>query len=69
MVVLLVFETLEDHQALVSVVRHFKDSDSPCFRSARHSDSNDSLHVQCGIDDSRILVLSFFFFFVGRVFY
>jgi hypothetical protein len=33
---LLVFETLEDHQTLVSVVGHLKDSDSPCFRSAWH---------------------------------
>jgi hypothetical protein len=62
-----VFVTLEDHQSLVSVVGHFKDSDSPCCRSARHSDSNDSLHVQCGIDDNCILVLSFFVLLGGAL--
>jgi hypothetical protein len=29
------------------------------------TDSNDSLHVQCGIDDSCILVLPFFSFVGG----
>lgn len=55
----------KDHQSLVSVVGPFKDSDSPCCKSARHSDSKDSLHVQCGIDDNCILVLSFFVLFGG----
>lgn len=36
----------------------------PHVSGVQDTDSNDSLHVQCGIDDSRILVLSFFCFFL-----